>query len=69
VELLDFVFIGILHNLRYTLFAQNVAVVCVIITLNTVGRMLGRKSHQVRNNTLLFNIYYLLLFFGLRMRF
>jgi len=40
VELVGFVCIVILHNPMYTLFAQNVAVVCVIVTLNTVGRML-----------------------------
>lgn len=40
MELVGFVCIVILHNPMHTLFAQNVAVVCVIITLNTVGRML-----------------------------
>ena len=48
VELVDFVFIVILHNLMYTLFAQNVAVVCVIITLNTVGRMLKKEISSSR---------------------
>jgi hypothetical protein len=43
VELVDFMFIVILHNLLYTLFAQNVAVICVIITLNAVGRMLKKE--------------------------
>ena len=40
VELVGFVCIVILHILMYTLFAQNVVVVCVIVTLNAVGRML-----------------------------
>jgi len=40
MELMGFVFIVFLHNLMYTLFAQNVAVLCGIITCNTVGRML-----------------------------
>jgi len=40
VELVGFVCLVILHNPMNTLLAQNVAIVCVIITLNTVGRML-----------------------------
>lgn len=31
------------YDVQYTLFVQNVAVVCVIITLNTVGRMLKKE--------------------------